>query len=297
MEATLSETDINSILRGISIPPQPQILADLQLAQAFEPPDMNEISKLICRDISMAGSILKVANSPFYGLTNPVTDIDQAILLLGSDVVINIVNGVALRQELIDGSKLKEDDIVFLNRFWDSAEDTAKAAHLVSEQLQLEDPNSVYLLGLFHNAGIPLLMHAYSDYRDVLAQGYAEADHNLTRAEDQCYNTNHAVLGYYLARSWKMPMNIAEAITEHHNYRNIFKDETKVGGPHANMLAILKLAEHLSGLYHLLGRHDLDLEWQSSETTILNYLNLNHDDIDELSHICHEYGIGLQNPT
>ena len=296
MQASLSENDIAQILRGISIPPQPQIMADLQMAQAFDPPDLNEISQLISRDASICGSVIKVANSPYYGLGQPVTSIDQAIMLIGVDAVINTVNGVSTRQSLVDMSKLNDMDVMFLNRFWDAAEDMAKIAQLISNQLQLENPSSMYLLGLFHNAGIPLLVQAYPNYRDILAEAYALEDATITAIEDKHLNTNHAVLGYYLARSWKMPLFICDAITEHHNLQYLLSDSSSKGGPILNMLSILKLAEHLVGLHYLLGRHELDLEWLALQDLLLDYLSITHEDIDDLQQTCSEMGIGQQNP-
>ncbi len=296
MQASLSENDIAEILRGFNIPPQPQIMADLQMAQAFDPPDLIEISQLISRDVSICGSVIKVANSPYFGLTKPVTTIDQAIMLVGVNDVINIVNGVATRKYLVDMSKLNDIDVMFLNRFWDGAEDTAKVARLISTQLQLEDPNSMYLIGLFHNAGIPLLVSAYPTYRDVLAEAYTLNDHVLTETEDKHFKTNHAVLGYYLARSWKMPLFVCDVITEHHNLQRLISGNSSMGGPMLNMLSILKLGEHLAGLHYLLGRHELDLEWLAVQEMLLQYLSLSHDDVDDLQQICSEMGIGQQNP-
>ncbi len=296
MQASPSENDIAQILRGISIPPQPQIMADLQMAQAFDPPDLGEISQLISRDVSVCGSVIKVANSPYYGLNKPVTSIDQAIMLIGLDAVINTVNGVATRKNLVDISKLNEMDVMFLNRFWDGAEDTAKIAQLISNQLQIENPNSMYLIGLFHNAGIPLLVQSYPNYRDVLAEAYTDTETSITATEDKHFNTNHAVLGYYLARSWKMPLFVCDAITEHHNLQRLLSEGASSGGPMLNMLCILKLAEHLVGLHSILGRHELDLEWQCLEDMVMAYLGLTHDDIDDLLQICTEMGIGQQNP-
>ena len=286
MSATLSEQDITEILRGISIPPQPQIMADLQMAQAFDPPDLNEISKLISRDVSICDSVIKLANSPYYGLGQSVTSIEQAIMLIGVDAVINTVNGFAMRSSLVDVS--------FLNRFWDCAEDTAKLARIISQRLQLESPGAMFLLGLIHNAGIPLLVHAYPNYRDVLAEAYALNDGILTATEDKHFNTNHAVLGYYLARSWKMPLYICDAITEHHDLQRQLAESTSRGGPMLNMLCILKLSEHLAGLHHQLGRHELDLEWQAVETSLLEYLGMSEDDIGDLQLVCTDMGIGQQ---
>ena len=296
-EASPSEDDISKILRGISIPPQPQIIVDLQMAQATEFPDLDEISELISRDISLCGSTIKVANSPFYGISKPITTIQQAIMLMGLNAVINTVNGVAIRQSLMDTSKLTDKDITFLNRFWDSAEDTAKVAYLISKQIQLENPDSMYLIGLFHNAGIPLLIQNYPNYRDILVEAYTLGDGILTNTEDKHLNTNHAVLGYYLARSWKMPLFICNTITEHHNLAFLLSESSQAGSPMLNLLCILKLAEHLVGLHYLLGRHEVDLEWLVVQDALLAYLTLSLDDVDDLQQVCAEMNIGQQNLT
>ena len=118
MENQLSDDQINKLLRGFSIPSQPQTLVDLQIAQAQNPPDLHEISRLIRKDIYISGSVLKVANSPFYGLRNPVSTIEHAIMMIGTQGVINIVNAVTLRQELVSRKQLSDDERDFLTRFW-----------------------------------------------------------------------------------------------------------------------------------------------------------------------------------
>ena len=68
MARELTEEQIHTILQGIKIPPQPQILVDLQMEQVMPDPDISRIAKLISQDVGLAGTILKVVNSPFYGL-------------------------------------------------------------------------------------------------------------------------------------------------------------------------------------------------------------------------------------
>ena len=290
MENPLSEQTVSDILRGITIPAQPQILADLQIAQAMGS-DMDEIGRLISKDISLSGSLLKVANSPFYGLSRPVTSVEQAIMMVGLAAVENIVIGISLRQGLIDRRRMSEDDISFLNRFWDSAEDMAKAASLISREIDMEDPDLLYTLGLFQNAGIPLLVPHFPGYRQVLIEAYGQNEHSLTHLEDARIKTNHAVLGYYLARSWKLPLFLCETIAEHHNLSFLFGNKKNNGSPMLNMLAILKLAEHLVGLHYVLGRHELDLEWMQLESEICHYLNLSTADIEDLRMHCEDIGI------
>jgi HD-like signal output (HDOD) protein len=291
MDPQLTDDDINKLLRGFSIPSQPQILVDLQMAQAQNPPDLHEISRLIRKDIYASGSVLKVANSPFYGLRKPVTSIEHAIMMIGTQGVINIVNAVTLRQELVSRKPLSEEDSDFLSRFWDSAEDTARVAAAISREIDLGHPDELYLLGLFHNAGIPLMIERYGDYRQVIVQSYELADGTITEVENRHYDSNHAVLGYYLTRSWKMPKLICDTIGQHHNLQLLLSDELLRGGPMLNMLTILKLAEHIVGLYFVLGGHTLDQEWLTTKDALMTYLNLSDEDLDDLVHLCRELGI------
>lgn len=294
MEALLNETEIVNLLRGISIPAQPQILADLALAQASPDCDLSDIAKLISKDISISGSVLKVANSPFYGLTRPVTGIEPAILMVGLRGMMNIVNGVALREESLKRKDWCDEDLMFLNRFWDSAEDTARAAAYLSERIGLENPEEMYSIGLFHNAGIPLLLGHFKDYRTVLAEAYGSSESLLTDVEDHHYNTNHCVLGYYLARSWKMPAALCDVIVEHHNLLNLFKEGLNKGSTLLNRLALLKTAEHIVGLHYVQGRHELDLEWMAMQDLILAYLNLAPDEFEDIEAACEDLGITNQ---
>jgi HD-like signal output (HDOD) protein len=291
MDAQLSEAEVLKLLRGFSIPSQPQILVDLQLAQLGGHADLEEISRLIRKDIYISGSVLKIANSPFYGLRKPVTSIDHAIMMIGSQGVINIVNAVALRQELVLSKHLSEDDNKFLNRFWDSAEDTAHVAAIISREIDMGQPDELYLLGLFHNAGIPLMIERFPDYRQVLARSYELTDGTVTNVENRHYQTNHAVLGYYLTRSWKMPKLICDAIGQHHNLRNLFADASHHGSALLNNLTILKMTEHIVGLPAILAGQTHDQEWSAFAQPILEYLKLSAEDYDDLLQLCHELGI------
>ena len=122
MAEALTLEQIENVLHGIKIPPQPQILVDLQIEQIMPDPDLDQIAALIRRDVGLTGTMLKVVNSPFYGLTNKITSVSQAVSLIGLDSVINIINGVSIKSEMSD------ETITSMNRFWDTANDIAMIA-------------------------------------------------------------------------------------------------------------------------------------------------------------------------
>lgn len=66
MTAQLTDDQIKTILQGIAIPPQPQILVDLQMEQLDPNCSVLSVAKLISQDVGLSGSILKTVNSSFF---------------------------------------------------------------------------------------------------------------------------------------------------------------------------------------------------------------------------------------
>lgn len=286
MNNELSEEQIAQILQGISVPPQPQILVDLQMEQIMPEPDLTRIADLIAKDVGLAGTMLKFVNSPFYGLANKITSIEQAVSLLGVATVINILNGLAIKGEMSD------DNIVALTRFWDTATDIAMVCATVAKQVGYPNPDEAYTLGLFHNAGVPLMMKKFDDYLATMEEAYAGAEERITDVENKKYNTNHCVIGYYTGKSWNLPANICQVIAEHHNTR-IFSSKDGRHQQQKTLMAILKVAEHICGNYKVFGNQDVDVEWESSGNDILEHLGLSTYDIDELKELFREMGANV----
>jgi len=92
MAVELSAEQISRVLQGISVPPQPQIMVDLQMEQVMPVPDLKAISRLISQDPGLSGALLKIVNSPYFGLANRIASIQQAVNLLGCNSVINLIN-------------------------------------------------------------------------------------------------------------------------------------------------------------------------------------------------------------
>lgn len=287
MPATLTEEQIHQILQGITVPTQPQILVDLQMEQIMPEPDISRIAKLIAKDVGLAGTMLKFVNSPFYGLSNKITSIEQAVSLLGINTVVNILNGIAIKGQMSD------DNIVALTRFWDTANDIAMVCATIAKRTGYPTPDETYTLGLFHNAGIPLMMKKFDNYLEVMEKTYSGDHERIIDLENEKFNTNHCVVGYYTAKSWNLPAHICTAISAHHNTREIFKNKDGKNHHQKTLLAILKLAEHICGNYKILGMQDSDPEWESSHTDILEHLGMTNYDIEELKENFRDMGVNV----
>jgi HD-like signal output (HDOD) protein len=145
---------------------------------------------------------------------------------------------------------------------------------------------------LFHDCGVPLMLKRFPDYMGVLERGYAQAGtaRRVIDAENEAFNTNHAVVGYYTARSWRLPEHLSNAIANHHNALAIFSDETSHQVPLKNLLAILKMAEHICASYRVLGGQGEDHEWSAIGPLVLDYVGLSDYDFENLKESIRELG-------
>lgn len=293
-ESLLTQENIESILKGITIPSPPQIIADLQMEMAMPEPDLNEMADMISRDPGLAGGVLKTLNSPFYG-NRDILSISKAVMMLGMTTIANIVNTLYLRDNFSQADDVSDEIAKSMTHFWDSATDVARACRIVAQRLRLNDPDMAYMLGLFHNAGIPLLMHRFSNYPETIIQSYLVNDERIVDVENKLHKTNHAVISFYAARSWKLPEILCRIIAEHHNAIEIFSDKDKTAAEEKSYLATLKMGEHLAGLSRTLANNEVDEEWNQIKENVLEYIGLSQFDYEDLAGYVADNGIGGQN--
>ncbi len=285
MSVELGQKQAEEILRGIRIPPQPQILTDLQIEMAMPGFSLEDIAKLLAKDVGLSGSVLKTINSPFFGMPSKITAIPQAISLLGLNSVVNIINAMALRDTLS-----AEDSGMMLN-FWDNAMDVAAASALIAKKLGIASADDAYTVGLFHNAAIPLLSQKFEEYPQLLKRAYSENERPITVIESEAIKTDHSAIGYLIARRWQLPEHLCEVIAEHHEAERIFSSNELVENDKKNLLAVLKIADHLCSSHQKLGGTTEDHEFARLQPLLLNYLSLTDHDIDDLRDDLSEAGI------
>ncbi len=269
--------DIEHLLQGIHIPPQPTILRDIQGEQNQPAPNIQKISALINKDISLSAIVLKTINSPFYGMRKPLESVQRAVILLGINNISTIVMGVVIRETLSEKSS------VSLDRFWQSATDSANISMFLAKRFSLKNAEDMYTLGLFHDCGMALLTQKFDNYKDILQKANNELERPITDIEDRLLQTNHATIGYYVSKSWTLPRRLANIILDHHNKERMFFD----GNEHQTrnqMMALLKLADHLSRTYR---QSPVDHEWQRVRKRVFHELELPEAEYNEIKEEVH----------
>ncbi|MCG3202777.1 MAG: hypothetical protein NFCOHLIN_02663 [Gammaproteobacteria bacterium] len=260
-----------SIASQIKIPPQPEILRVAKQEAAKEFPNLLAIAKAVRKDLSLSAGVLTIVNSPQLALPTKIASIAQAVSYLGLEPMISLIATVELRRAFRQVAGLS------MERFWDTATDEARHAASISRTLGIGKAEEMYTAGLFHDCGIPLLAQRFPDYKAVLQE--ANAAERFTQVEERVYQTNHAVVGYYLARAWNLPPDICEAVLHHDDIEEILGCETRKRGALASTIAILKLATHVNDLY----RRRPEPSWQKVRELVLDCLGITEFQCEEIT--------------
>ena len=271
MSVELSQEGVAQLLKGISIPPRPTLLIDVDQELKRVDPDMKRIAGLIGKDVGVSAAMLKTLNSPLFALRSKVGNVSQAVMMLGARNVQNVVTGLVLRNS-VGGAGAS------LERFWDSAEKVASINAYICSILPKAPREEAYTFGLFRDCGIPILMQRFPEYRETLKKAAGE-DAPLTKVEDECHGTNHATVGYMVARSWGLSDTICQAILCHHEV-NVITGVDATQPLTRTLVAVNFLAEHLNDTSL---RMRSDHQWELIGKGILDYLGLTMDEYEELA--------------
>jgi HD-like signal output (HDOD) protein len=263
----LSRQDAEALVASIGIPPRPAVVIAVMAEKSKASPDMRAIVAAIARDVGVSAALLKTVNSPLFGLRVQVQSVLHAVSLLGMNRIATLVQSLALKTSL---------NAQGIERFWDQSARTALACAWLARKMG-HDVDTAHVFGLFRDAGMPLLMKRFSDYKDTLRLANENDKRLFTEIEDERHGTNHAFVGALLARNWHLSDNLREAIQHHHDPVVFHAEASDVV---KNLVALGHLAGQIESLQ---GRNRADNEWLRFARPAMAWLMLDEPDILELA--------------
>jgi HD-like signal output (HDOD) protein len=262
---------LDDISKGFAVPAQPKLLLNLLKLMAAPYPNVNAIADCISQDIAVSAAILKAVNSPLYGLNRTITDIKMSVKYIGIYGVVMLITN-----SLIKKSFDPKNCSINLEDFWRITTDISNATVAIGKRFkQSIAMDKLSSLGLFHDCGIPVLAMKHHNYQEVVDQLALTSNLSLVELEEQSFHVNHAILGYYVASSWRLPKDVCQIILQHHE--RDYLDRLN-GSPEQDLYAVLKLAEHVVSLKNL---DEASADWHYLEESILSILGINKEELQE----------------
>lgn len=196
-----------------ALPTLPEIPMRILEQIADEDSSMDDIAKTVERDPSLAANILKVANSPYYGVRERVASLQLALTILGLNEIINIVTSISIVRMF---PVPRQGGGFNRIKFWQHSFGSACASQMLARELGFNTEDVEFVAGLLHDIGKLIIDQYFHPRWKEIWSMREKADISQIEAEKRVMGVDHATLGSWLAQSWHLPAVLVEAITYHH---------------------------------------------------------------------------------
>jgi putative nucleotidyltransferase with HDIG domain len=189
-----------------------------ELNKLLQDPDTSvaRISQTIEKDQAIALKILKLVNSAFYGSKHRISDVRNAVIMLGFNAVRNAIVSVSVIDAFSGLGRLKNFDI---SDFWKHSLAVAVTSKNISLKTRRNSPDNCFVGGLLHDVGKVVLAQYLPDlFADVWNTLQSEGGSFLA-AEQRVLPAPHPVLGAHLASKWQLPPGLVDALRWHHDHQ------------------------------------------------------------------------------
>lgn len=268
----LGEVDAGRVRRvlenGIRIPAQPRVLSELRTLMGRQELDVRLLSRTIQQDPGLAATLFQVVGSPAYRAHQPFNSVEQILHAVGVEQTYNLIQAIAL----VGAATPRKEKRVY-EAFWARSQAVGQLAMLIAEDriaVCNVFPDQAYLAGIFLACGVPLLLQRFPTYCHEMRLGIPGAWADW-REEDRKFNTDHAVVGYLVARHWRLPEFICDAIRYQYALSELGDHDAR------SLFAILTLAIDI----HARDQRHPNPDWELVKADVLPELGLSDDTLPE----------------
>ncbi len=245
---------------GIEVPMLPEVANKALLLAQNPDSDASEMAQLIQSDQSLAGHVMRIANSAAYTPMSNLVSLQQAIARLGMGVISEIALTAAIGAKMFDTPGYEK----YVAGVWHHALATSLWAKEIARHSR-SNVEVAFLAGLLHSIGRPAILQTIIELAKQQQVELIEEDvHQLENIYS--HRVSEAVVNL-----WKMPRLVIEAVSAYTDYNNTLTSNVQA----AQVTIGARFATHM-----------LTPELLDKETLFvlpdLSTLNLYQDEVDKL---------------
>lgn len=163
-----------------------------------------DLARAISSDPGLAAKVLRVANSPYYGLSGRIATLPYAVSLVGFQTIRSLA--VAAAAGLDEPAGVPDG-------FWEASAVCAVAAEAVAADLGA-DPGDAFSVGLLHLIGT-VILHQHRAGAALCLPPTGDVAAALAD-EEAAYGISHDAAAARVLKGWHLPTHVVDTIAEHH---------------------------------------------------------------------------------
>ncbi len=192
-------------------------------------------------DPSIAGRVLRLANSAYIGMPSTVSSLQNAVVLLGIKRIHSLIFSSSILSSFKDDRNCAFDRI----RFWQHSVIVALVCESIGKHLikrhESIDPGELFCAGILHDIG-KLVLATYAP--DSMIASYEKANAtNTPLYVNEEEEISHMTIGAMVAKQWNFPPSLVMPIVHHHTPR-----QTKMFKRNVAITHIADIIVHVLGM-------------------------------------------------
>ena len=230
-----SNRALDRILASLGdLPTSPAIVTSLMGQTTNSDADLEAISKTIMADQSLTARLLKLSNSSFYGRSQKVGTLREAIIILGFKTLRSLVLAASTHSLY---QKSKAGDIT--EKLWAHSLATAIACRLIARRKRHPQAEEAFIAGLMHDIGKLVMIEKIPDeYLDII-KAVERTGAKFVDEEQRRLSFSHTDVALLLLNKWSFPEFLTRAVFRHHDPDNLNRQP-------APLAVIVNLANYLA---------------------------------------------------
>jgi HD-like signal output (HDOD) protein len=171
-----------------------------------------QVADVISKDTSLAAKLLKLVNSPFYGLPYRIDSISRAVMVIGGQEISTLALGISAMNAFKD----IPPELINMRTFWEHSVAVGVFARLLGAATGANAGERLFVAGILHDIG-RLIIFKKLPHAAVEAIYYSKANQApMYVAEEEVMGFAHPLVGSLLLRAWKFPEALVSIVACHH---------------------------------------------------------------------------------
>jgi putative nucleotidyltransferase with HDIG domain len=239
METENSNSEIDALLKGIdTLVSLPEIA--MRVNQIADDPHSTaeDMGKVVAQDPALSVRMLKIANSPIYGLRKEIDTITRAVALLGLDEIRNLVLTTTVGKAF-DGIS---NNLITMHDFWHHSLYCGLLAQILAKKAGLKTSDTLFVAGLLHDIGQLVMFNRAPEKSSqaILMLTDTVADMDMHESERRVFGFDHMQVGARLIHNWHLSPLLEECVAYHHEPTRAKQFPKEVAVVHiANAVAVM----------------------------------------------------------
>jgi HD-like signal output (HDOD) protein len=214
-----------------ALPSPPAALAELVDALQAEDASPASVGAVIERDPAATAKVLRLVNSSAYTTGRTVSNVPQAVALLG----LHTVRGLVLMHDLIRTFDVgRELPAGWMDRLTRHSVETSRLARQLADGTEWQ--SHAFTAALLHEVGQLVLASSRPAAFGAVLDAWPAGEQGLCAAEYEAFGVSHLEVGAQLLGRWGLPAPVIEAVGGH--------PESGCGGGVTGAAAAVTLAHH-----------------------------------------------------